>query len=102
MAIGPWTAHEIDVAINAYFRMFRRELRGQHFVKADFRREVEAQISRSSKAVEYKFANISACLEELGFPWISGYAPMRNVQNALRTRVRDYVGQDQEFQDLVN
>ncbi len=42
-----------------------------------------ATIGRSHRSVEFKHQNISAVLEELGMPWIPGYKPKRNYQNAI-------------------
>jgi hypothetical protein len=42
-----------------------------------------AQIGRTHRSVEFKHQNISAVLDELGLPWIPGYKPKRNYQNAI-------------------
>ena len=42
-----------------------------------------AQIGRTHRSVEFKHQNISAVLDELGMPWIPGYKPKRNYQNAI-------------------
>src|SRR5665213_916051 len=40
-------------------------------------------IGRSHRSVEFKHQNISAVLQELGLPWIPGYVPKNNYQNAI-------------------
>ncbi len=85
-----WTRDEIDAAVAEYFRMLDEQGAGRPFVKAEARRCVAARLTRrSEKAVEYKFQNISAILDDLGLPWVRGYSPARNVQQALRERVRE-------------
>jgi hypothetical protein len=39
---------------------------------------------RTEGSIEFKHQNISAVLIDLGFPYISGYQPLGNVQNLLR------------------
>ena len=87
MASGPWNDDEIGVTVDVYFRMLTLELAGENYTKTEFRREVERDVNRSSGAIEYKFNNVSAALDELGAVWIPGYKPMRNVQDLLRTVV---------------
>jgi hypothetical protein len=79
-----WADAEIQPTVSAYFTMLRAELAGQRFVKADFNREVQAATGRSHGAVEYKFANISAVLRDIGLPYVLGYQPRGNYQGALR------------------
>ena len=40
-------------------------------------------IDRTDGSIEFKRENISAVLGELGFPWIKGYKPAANYQDAL-------------------
>lgn len=88
MASGPWSDDEIGVTVDVYFSMLTLELAGQNYTKTEFRRQVERDVDRSSGAIEYKFNNVSAVLDELGAVWIPGYKPLRNVQDRLRTVVR--------------
>jgi hypothetical protein len=41
--------------------------------------------------VEFKHQNISAVLDELGMPWIPGYKPKRNYQNAIFDAIDRYL-----------
>ena len=81
--------------------MLRAELAGQHYVKAAVNREVQAATGRSRGAVEFKFANISAVLRDIGLPYVLGYQPRGNYQAALRARVEGYLAQDQELPRLL-
>jgi hypothetical protein len=44
--------------------------------------------SRSRGSIERKHQNISAVMLQLGLPYIKGYKPLPNIQEALRTEVR--------------
>ncbi len=46
---------------------------------------------RTKGAVEYKFQNISAILDEIGMRWVKGYVPMVAYQQSLKTSVVDYL-----------
>ena len=64
--------------------MLRAELSGNSYSKADYRRKLLPLLQdRSEQSVEFKHANISAILIELGFPFISGYKPRSNYQGLL-------------------
>jgi hypothetical protein len=77
------------VTVDIYFRMLTLELAGENYTKTEFRREAERDVIRSSGAIEYKFNNVSAVLDEMGAVWIPGFKPLRNVQGRLRTVVRE-------------
>lgn len=85
MARNDWTPAEIDAAVAAYFRMFRMHERGEPFVKADFIRELTATAlqNRTKGAVERRFGNISAVLQERRLPWLKGYVPFSNYPAPL-------------------
>jgi hypothetical protein len=96
-----WPYAELRPTVSAYFSMFRAELAGQPYVKAQFNREVQAATGRSRGAVEFKFANISAVLRDLGLPYVLGYQPRRNLQGALRTEVERFLVGDPEILRLL-
>jgi hypothetical protein len=50
-----------------------------------------AQIGRTHRSIEFKYQNISAVLDELGLPWIPGYKPKRNYQNAIFDAIDRYL-----------
>jgi hypothetical protein len=52
-----------------------------------------AKIGRSHRSVEFKHQNISAVLDELGMPWIPGYKPKLNFQNAIFDAIDRYLTQ---------
>ncbi|MDT0202400.1 DUF3883 domain-containing protein [Nocardioides sp. AE5] len=89
------------MTVEVYFRMLTLELAGESYTKSEFRREVEREVERSSGAIEYKFNNVSAVLDELGAVWIAGYKPLRNVQDRLRTVVRERFEEDNELRAFM-
>ena len=64
--------------------MLEAELSGTPYNKARHRQALQRQlIHRSAGSIEFKHANISAALLDLGFPYISGYKPRMNYQALL-------------------
>lgn len=78
-----WSDVEIDLIVADYFGMLADELTGTHFNKAEHNRQLQQLIARSRGSIEFKHQNISAVLLGLGQPWIEGYKPAANFQNAL-------------------
>ena len=69
--------------------MLTLEVSGLRCNKAEHNRLLRERLDdRSRQAVEYKHANISAVLDEMGLPFIGGYKPRRNAQALLRDVVR--------------
>ena len=83
-----WSATEIALTVDAYFRMLRSELKGELYNKRAANRELHEQIGRSPGAIEFKHSNISHVLREMGSLYIEGYKPRSNVQEALRVAVQ--------------
>lgn len=68
--------------------MFRMEVVGKTYSKAEQRRVLQKLLDNRSKgSIEYKHQNISAILIEAGYPYISGYKPAFNYQGLLKTVV---------------
>ena len=94
-----WSPDEIAVVVAEYFLMLADEHNGRPYRKSEHRRRVAGAIGRTEKAVEYKFENVSAVLEELSMPWIWGYKPARNYQNALAEAVERHLTRSPEIFD---
>lgn len=76
--------------------------------KAEHSRALQSQVQQRSKgSIERKHQNISAVLIELGYPYISGYKPLRNYQQLLadviiaRLEAVRRNGFDDEIQTMV-
>ncbi|HEY4357127.1 MAG TPA: DUF3883 domain-containing protein [Acidobacteriaceae bacterium] len=86
-----WQDHELDAIITDYFDMLFADLAGRPYVKARHNAGVVDQIGRTRGSVEFKYQNISAVLEKLGLPWIPGYLPRRNHQDAIFDAIDRYL-----------
>jgi hypothetical protein len=83
IANSDWTDSENDLVVMAYLDMLRDELADRPFVKTQKNAALREHLNRTKGSVEFKHQNISAVLQRLGFPWISGYKPAHNYQKSL-------------------
>lgn len=82
MATGEdWSQLEVEACVADYMHMLTLELNGQRFSKTNRIQELTQQLDgRSKSSVEYKFRNISAVMDELGWPTVTGYKSLANYQ----------------------
>lgn len=81
---GEWSRAEVETVVADYLDMLTRELTGQTYNKAAHRRSLGAALpARSEGAIEFKHANISAVMLELGFPYLKGYKPRAHFQRQI-------------------
>lgn len=92
-----WTDSEIDLIVADYFEMLRLELERRPYIKSERNAEMQRLTGRSRGSIEFKHQNISAILLKLGMPWISGYKPRANYQNALLDGVERYISSNDEI-----
>lgn len=86
-----WKDDELDAIVADYFEMLDADLSGQPYVKLRHSQALMAKIGRTHRSIEFKHQNISAVLDELGMPWIPGYIPKRNYQNAIFDAIDRYL-----------
>jgi hypothetical protein len=86
-----WQDEELDAIVADYFAMLDDDLSGRPYVKSRHCQALMGQIGRTHRSVEFKHQNISAVLDELGMPWIPGYMPKRNYQNAIFGAIDRYL-----------
>src|SRR6266478_5119513 len=86
-----WQDDELDAIVADYFAMLTADLSGRSYVKSRHSEALMARIGRTHRSVEFKHQNISAVLDELGMPWIPGYKPKRNYQNAIFDAIDRYL-----------
>lgn len=86
-----WSDAEIDLIVADYFAMLRSELVREPYVKAHHNRALQELTGRQAGSIERKHQNISAVLVRLGRPWIKGYKPLSNFQNALIDGIGRYL-----------
>ena len=76
--------------------MLAADLAREPYKKSQHSAALMAQIGRTHRSVEFKHQNISAVLDELGLPWIPGYMPKRNYQNAIFDAIDRFISQHPE------
>src|SRR6266404_5972807 len=86
-----WQNDELDAIVADYFAMLAADLSGRPYVKSRHSAALMARIGRTHRSVEFKHQNISAVMDELGLPWIPGYKPKRNYQNAIFDAIDRYL-----------
>src|SRR5438034_4328834 len=96
-----WQDDELDAIVADYFAMLSSDLSGRPYVKSRHSAALMARIGRTHRSVEFKHQNISAVLDELGMPWIPGYKPKRNYQNAIFDAIDRYLTHHPAILDLV-
>lgn len=98
-----WSRPEVEATVTDYLAMLDLELRGEPYSKAEHRRNLMRLLDgRSEPSIEFKHANISAVLIELGVPYISGYKPRGNYQQLLAEVVAERLaGSDELVQTVV-
>ncbi|MEP0708019.1 MAG: DUF3883 domain-containing protein [Parvibaculum sp.] len=96
-----WNDQEIDLIVADYFAMLNLQLNGEPYVKARHNAALQKQIERSKGSIEFKYQNISAVLEALERPWIPGYKPKRNFQQALLRGVEKFLERRDEGTALL-
>lgn len=96
-----WQDDELDAIVSDYFDMLEADLSGRPYVKSRHSQALMARIGRTHRSVEFKHQNISAVLDELGMPWIPGYIPKRNYQNAIFDAIDRYLTQHPAILDRV-
>lgn len=95
-----WSRAEVQLLVNDYFLMLQEELLGRPYSKAEHRRQLMPFLAgRSIPSVEYKHANLSAVLLEMGAPYISGYKPRGNYQTLLAEVVIEHLAGHPNFFD---
>jgi len=89
---NPWNDLEIHDAVKAYFDLLDKQQKLEPINKSAIYRKLSSiHPSRSVKAFESKFQNISAILYEEKLPYADGLRPRGHYQTELKTVVLDYL-----------
>jgi len=98
-----WSENEVRAIIEDYFDMLRLEVEGADFNKSAHRRALVPRLdSRNAASVEFKHANISAALRDMGYPFISGYKPRSNYQRTiLPAAIQEYLREHPDIDVLL-
>jgi hypothetical protein len=96
-----WQDDELDAIVADYFDMLAADLAGRPYVKLRHSEALMARVGRTHRSVEFKHQNISAVLDVLGLPWIPGYKPKRNFQNAIFGAIERYLTEHPDILQIV-
>ena len=87
-----WSRFEVEAIVADYLQMLTLELTGQSYNKTMHRQNLKHKLDgRSDPSIEFKHANISAAMIDLGFPYIRGYKPRANYQAMVATVATEQV-----------
>jgi hypothetical protein len=87
-----WTDQEVRLIVADYFAMLQAEAQGQPYKKSEHRKALIPRLEgRSEASVEFKHANVSGVLVDMGLPYIDGYKPRSNYQASLAAEVDSFL-----------
>lgn len=103
MATGEdWSRFEVEACVADYLQMLALQLNGQRFNKSERIQALMQHLDgRSKGSVEYKFRNISAVMQELGWPTVTGYKSLENYQLLLLEVIESQLMADTTLQASV-
>lgn len=102
MSVADWSRHEVEAIVDDYLAMLALELTGAPYNKAAHRRALLPLLNgRSEKSIDFKHANISVALLDVGFPYISGYKPLSNYQGLLAEVLAERMGGAAQLQEVA-
>ncbi|CAO3351944.1 DUF3883 domain-containing protein [Azospirillum melinis] len=97
-----WSVQEVTALVQDYFNMLRKELNGEKYSKTKHRNELMTLLNKRERgAVEWKHQNLSAVLNELGLPHISGYKPAEEYQILLAAILEDHIADNPNLFDAA-
>lgn len=100
--MADWSREEVEATVADYFAMLAKEVAGQEYNKSAHRSGLKQLLNgRSDSAIEWKHQNITAVLNDLGFPGIAGYKRRSNYQQLLYDVVEDQLASRSALQAAV-
>jgi hypothetical protein len=79
-----WSQQEVEIIVEDYLAMLVLQFQGQNYNKAKRNRELQKLLpARRRGSIEFKHQNVSAVMNELGYPYVIGYKPASNYQRLL-------------------
>jgi 5-methylcytosine-specific restriction protein A len=85
-----WSDEELEASVDAYLKMLGLEQSGQSFKKSVENKLLREGLlsKRSASSVEYRMQNISAVMEQLDLPRITGYVSAKNLGSGVIGRIK--------------
>ena len=88
----PWSHEEDQLIVKDYLAMLALQKEGKPVNKSATRRALLPQLNQRSEAsIEFKRCNISAVLQDLQLPYLTGYKPRDNYQSRLADIVKQHL-----------
>jgi hypothetical protein len=81
------TDNELKKAIVAYFKMLKYEKEKTPYIKGEINRELQVELPRNHKSIEYRWQNSSSVLRDNNISFIQDYKPARHVGNNVKERI---------------
>lgn len=87
----PWTRDELKASVVAYLEMLDLESQQIKYNKSEINENLRNGVlrNRSKSSVELRMQNLSAVMESLCLPRISGYLPAKNIGSNVTNVIRD-------------
>ncbi|MFK8014799.1 MAG: DUF3883 domain-containing protein [Gammaproteobacteria bacterium] len=102
MTASSWSVEEVEATVDDYIEMLRADLARVPYNKSKHRRALRAKLDdRSEGSIEFKHANISAALLDLGCPYIPGYKPRSNYQELILHVLTERLSEDQHLREIA-
>ena len=99
----PWSRPEVEAIVDDYLQMLSAELSGVPYNKTAHRRQLKSKLDqRSDGSIEFKHANISAALRDVGLAYIPGYLPRSNYQSLLIEVINDRLQKNPKIFELAS
>ena len=93
-----WSQQEVELIVADYFDMLQSEVEGQPYKKSEHRKKLLPQLDgRTDASVEFKHANVSGVLVDMGLPYIDGYKPRGNYLASLAAEVEAFLDNRPDF-----
>jgi hypothetical protein len=84
-----WDEEELDLIVQTYFAIFDGIPTAKRGFKAHMKRELDAQIHRGIKSIDFKLGNLSFIATQIGIPALPGFAPAPKAQKGPIYRAFD-------------
>lgn len=82
-----WTADQLKVAVDQYFDLRERVVKGEKINKAKLFRDLAKENGKNAASWALRFGNISQVMEDLGLDTISGIRPLSNVGSRVKDEI---------------
>lgn len=98
LAGKPWTEVEVELIVADYFDMLNKQLRAESYSKTEHKKRLAANLGtgRHWESLDPKYQNISAVLQQLGYPTVEGYKPRANFQQALFHGIERFLSRSED------